>query len=149
MFRVALAFLKMNEREILQQKHMGEILHYLNSAPQKQYDYVTLIKTCFSFYSLTRKDLENLRAKCYKLVQKEIQEMEDRRKAMQEKLQRQREERERLSISLAPTDVEIDPNDEEQQQQQEQQQEEEESHSVITTPPNQETTDGKEEQTPI
>ncbi|KAL0480459.1 hypothetical protein AKO1_011005 [Acrasis kona] len=86
LFRTILAFLKISENDLLGCSHMGEMLHYLNAAPIRQYDYNILVKTCFSFYSLKRKNLEDARDRCTKIVEAEIRELQIRRDAARQRM---------------------------------------------------------------
>jgi hypothetical protein len=86
MFRTTLAYLKTHENNILNLTHMGELLHYFNQAPMKEFDHQSLVKACFSFYNLKRGYLDSCRIKCTILVEDEIKELEQRRVAAKQRL---------------------------------------------------------------
>ncbi|KAL9657620.1 hypothetical protein ABK040_012699 [Willaertia magna] len=93
LFRVALGYLKLQENELEQKFHMGEVLHYLNYSTRRMYDHAFLLKHCFSFYNFKMSVITNARDKYTLIVEKETQEMERRRKEM-----RKREETKRKQI---------------------------------------------------
>lgn len=106
LFRVALSYLKINEKEILQRKHMGDILRFLNMEPQKQYDHAVLIKNCFSFYYLTRKEIDALRKKWFDIVAQEDKELELKRQRMRELRKKEKEKEEELErVQYIETDT--------------------------------------------
>lgn len=135
LFRAALSFLKLHEKELLRIKHMGEILHYLNKAPQQQFNYTQLVKTGWGFYSLKRKTIDDLRNKWLRVVNQEIKDMEDRRARMREQRQKQIEREEQLEKQIMEKQEEMAAETtggekttvEEEEQQQEQQKEQLES----------------------
>jgi hypothetical protein len=94
MFRAMLAYLKLHETEILGLNHMGEVLHFLNVAPTKQYDHTSLIKACFSFYNFKRSSLETARARCTTIVEEEIRELDQRREVAKQRMLETRKQNE-------------------------------------------------------
>jgi predicted phosphoribosyltransferase len=77
---------------------MGEMLHFLNGAPMKEFDYHTLIKTCFSFYNLKRETVDLLRQKCTTIVEEEIRELERRREAAKQRLEAMRKQQAETAV---------------------------------------------------
>ncbi|KAL9649154.1 hypothetical protein ABK040_009458 [Willaertia magna] len=80
LFRAALAYLKLYENDLLNLQNCGEILHFINQSPSLLFDHTKLMKNMFSFYVLTRKEIEMLRMKYKEVVEKEDAEFSRRRK---------------------------------------------------------------------
>ena len=64
---------------------MGDVLHFLNAEPSKFCDHQKLTKNMFSFYLLTRKEVETLRQKYKEIVEQEDEEMDRKRKLLRSK----------------------------------------------------------------
>lgn len=71
LFRVMLAFFKLEEANMLKITDIGELTVYLNKQRRSMFDADKLLATCASFWNLQRKHITNLRAKFAKEVAKE------------------------------------------------------------------------------
>ncbi|KAG2372674.1 hypothetical protein C9374_013682 [Naegleria lovaniensis] len=82
LFRTVLSYLKIYESHLLEMDNMGDVLHFINSDPCTMYDHIKLTKNMFLFYRLTRQVCLSLRTKYKELIEKEDEELENRRRML-------------------------------------------------------------------
>jgi hypothetical protein len=84
LFIAALAYLSIHEKELLELKSLGNIMHFMNRQSHKEYDYTAFVKKCKTIKIKSDVIKEYTRIS-EKQVDKETQELEQRRMQLKQK----------------------------------------------------------------